>query len=111
MRRKETSLYVNTIQHNILQVFQRRKDGSQDFNQPRDAYRDGFGDLCGEFWWGLKWINILTTDNYWTLRVDLTDFDGATKWAEYDEFDLVGSEDDDYQLDLGKVKVSGSAGT
>ena len=43
-------------------VIQRRKDGSVDFKK-RDwvEYEDGFGDLNGEFWIGLRSMHCLTS--------------------------------------------------
>ena len=41
-------------------VVQRRKDGSVDFNRPWNDYEKGFGDLNGEFWYGLKSMHCLT---------------------------------------------------
>jgi len=39
-----------------MQVFQRRMNGTEDFYRNWQNYRDGFGNLDGEFWLGI--INI-----------------------------------------------------
>ena len=62
-------------------------------------YKNGFGNLNGEFWLGLDKINRLTkTKN--RLRVDLEDTTGKTAYAEYDMF-AVTSERTKYQLSIG----------
>ena len=80
-------------------VFQKRQDGSVDFYRGWADYKNGFGNLNGEFWLGLDKINRLTqTKN--RLRVDLEDTKGKTAYAEYDMF-AVTSERTKYQLSIG----------
>ena len=49
-------------------VIQSRKDGSVDFKK-RDwvEYEDGFGNLHGEFWIGLRSMHCLTSQENWEL--------------------------------------------
>jgi len=80
-------------------VFQKRLDGSVDFYRSWADYKNGFGNLNGEFWLGLDKINRLTkTKN--RLRVDLEDTAGKTAYAEYDMF-AVSSGKTKYQLSIG----------
>ena len=81
-------------------VFQKRLDGSVDFYLKWADYKSGFGDLNGEFWLGLDKIHRLTLDNNSMLRVDLEDFEGETRYAEYNLFGVT-SEKDKYMLILG----------
>ena len=81
-------------------VFQKRLDGSVDFFRTWTDYKQGFGNLNGEFWLGLDKIHSLTSENNSVLRVDLEDFNGTRVFAEYDMF-AVQSEDDKYRLILG----------
>ncbi|KXJ16226.1 Techylectin-5B [Exaiptasia diaphana] len=88
-------------------VFQRRKDGSVDFYRGWNDYKNGFGDLKGEFWLGLNKIHRLTNQRRNRLRVDLEDTKGKTAYAEYSSF-AVTSERSKYKLSLGSY--SGTAG-
>ena len=81
-------------------VFQKRLDGSVDFYRNWNDYKDGFGDLNGEFWLGLDKIHRLTSNKKNTLRVDLEDFEGNTRYAEYKMFGVM-DENDKYKLILG----------
>ena len=80
-------------------VFQKRLDGSVDFYRGWGDYKNGFGNLNGEFWLGLDKIHRLTQTKH-RLRVDLEDTTGKTAYAEYDMF-AVTSERTKYQLSLG----------
>ena len=73
-------------------VIQRRQDGSVDFNRNWAEYRDGFGDLSGEFWIGNENIRTLTESvTTWRLRVDLQDWKNKRAWAIYSGFQITGS--------------------
>ena len=79
-------------------VVQKRLDGSVDFHRNWSDYKNGFGELNGEFWLGLEKIHRLTKSPS-KLRVDLEDFDGKTAYAEYYMF-VVATESKKYQLSV-----------
>ena len=82
-------------------VFQRRRDGSVDFYRGWAEYEDGFGNVKGEHWLGLKKINCLTGARpVAQLRVDLGDFEGHYKYAQYRYFS-VGDSTTNYTLRVG----------
>ena len=54
-----------------------KKDGSVSFNRGWVEYEEGFGDLNGEFRYGLKPLNCLTSQEQWELRIDLTHSNGT----------------------------------
>ena len=70
-------------------VFQRRQDGSVNFNRNWVDYEKGFGSLNGEFWLGLSKIHRLTPDGQNSLQVDLGDFESNTAYAKYSEFEIL----------------------
>ena len=88
-------------------VFQRRQDGSVDFNRYWTDYEDGFGNLTGEFWLGLSKINRLTKKESNTLRIDLGDFSNSKAYAQYTTLS-VGDSTTEYTLTVGGY--SGTAG-
>lgn len=79
-------------------VFQKRFNGSQDFNRTWPEYKNGFGNLNGEFWLGNDNIHRLT-HRHQQLLIELKDFDSFTAHAQYESFS-VDSEKDWYTLHL-----------
>ena len=91
----------------VGQFFRDVLDGSVDFYLGWESYKNGFGDLNGEFWLGNDILHRLTAADDVTLRVDLEDFDGDIRYAEYTTF-KVADEADKYRLLIGGY--SGTAG-
>ena len=82
-------------------VFQRRRDGSENFYRGWTDYVDGFGDLKREFWLGLNHIHCLTSSVLKTeLRIDLADFFGNNRHVQYNFFHINGA-NTNYILGVG----------
>ncbi|XP_075300261.1 angiopoietin-related protein 4 [Opisthocomus hoazin] len=79
-------------------VIQRRTDGSVDFDQLWDAYKNGFGDLRGDFWLGLEKIHHLVQEGRYDLLIELEDWEGNSQVVQF-VFSL-GSESTAYTLNL-----------
>ena len=60
--------------------------GHINFTKTWAEYKNGFGSLSSEFWYGNEFIHLLTANTSATLRVDLVAHDGTTAYAQYDEF-------------------------
>ncbi|XP_072042708.1 tenascin-R-like isoform X1 [Amphiura filiformis] len=88
-------------------VFQRRFDGSVDFYRNWTDYENGFGDVDGEYWAGLRLIHLLTSGNPSILRVELEAFDGDKAYAEYQSFS-VGDSSSNYVLTIGSYSGDAS---
>ncbi|XP_037071415.1 ficolin-2-like [Pollicipes pollicipes] len=90
-------------------VFQRRQDDPEqlDFYRDWQSYRDGFGNVSGQFWLGNELLHRLTARRPQELRIDLEDFEGGHRFAQYGSFS-VSDEADQYRLQLSDF--SGDAG-
>lgn len=79
-------------------VFQRRMDGSVNFNRGWSDYVNGFGNKTGEFWLGLEELHRLTRNRNFELRIDMTEVRSGRHWyANYSSFS-VGPGSDYYRL-------------
>ncbi|XP_043095931.1 angiopoietin-related protein 2a [Puntigrus tetrazona] len=88
-------------------VIQRRMDGSVNFFRNWETYKQGFGNIDGEYWLGLENIYSLTNQGNYKLLVTLEDWSGRKTFAEYASFRLE-TEADFYRLRVGRYH--GNAG-
>ena len=79
---------------------QKRMDGTTDFYRGWSEYKNGFGNIKGNFWLGLDKIHRLTHQQSYKLRVDLEDWDRKTAYAVYSLFG-VADEKNKFKLSLG----------
>lgn len=64
-------------------VFQKRLDGSVNFNRSWSDYKNGFGSVSGEHWLGLETLHDLTTRNHHELLILLDSFNGTSNYERY----------------------------
>ncbi|XP_026991884.2 uncharacterized protein fgl2b [Tachysurus fulvidraco] len=88
-------------------LIQHRFDGSISFNRTWNDYKNGFGNLKGEFWLGNEKIHWLTSTKAMVLRIEFEDLDGIKDYAQYDHFH-VANESQYYRLMI--EGYSGTAG-
>ncbi|XP_030762195.1 angiopoietin-2 isoform X2 [Sitophilus oryzae] len=83
-------------------VIQRRNDYGiprENFNRDWNDYKNGFGDPAKEFWLGNENIYMLTNNEEYALRVELEDFEGNKRYAQYSHFKIY-SEGEYYKLEI-----------
>ncbi|XP_055533788.1 angiopoietin-2-like [Wyeomyia smithii] len=88
-------------------VFQKRQDGSVDFNRTFNEYRDGFGNPRGEHWLGVEKLYQITAGKTCELLILMEDFEGRSAHQLYQNF-RVSNEQTGYKLTLGNS--NGTAG-
>lgn len=87
-------------------LIQRRRVGLTSFDRDWKQYRNGFGTIRGDFWLGNEHIFRLTQQPS-TLRIEMEDWEGQSRFAEYSHFSL-SNELNSYKLFL--ANYSGNAG-
>ncbi|XP_038675080.1 angiopoietin-related protein 5 isoform X2 [Scyliorhinus canicula] len=90
-------------------VFQKRIDGTIEFERTWAEYMDGFGDLGSEFWLGLRNIfHIVNQKNTkFSLLVAFESDDENTAYASYEDF-YIDDENEQFKIHIGQF--TGTAG-
>ena len=89
-------------------VIQRRINGSVDFNRNWTDYVHGFGDLEGEFWYGLEKMHCLTTRDDVEIQFELGNGTEPSLVWTYQLF-RVGDASTNYRLSIGQgLKIKGT---
>ena len=82
-------------------VIQRNnKVGVNIFNRKWKDYEEGFGNLNGKLWYGLKALNCFTETGQWELRIDFQFENNTWSHFHYKQF-KVGSSSAKYPLTIG----------
>ncbi|XP_035829198.1 angiopoietin-related protein 7 [Aplysia californica] len=84
-------------------VIQRRASAAVDFYRDWADYKSGFGDLFGNFWFGLENIHQLTSQEKYELRIDMK-YKGEDYYASYKNFKLSG------ESERYRIHISGFSG-
>lgn len=80
-------------------VIQNRYDGLTDFFRTWNEYKQGFGNIAGEFWMGLDKIYELTSSKLHELMIVMEDFNDVRKVAKYSAF-AISDESSFYSLNI-----------
>ncbi|XP_060582582.1 microfibril-associated glycoprotein 4-like [Ruditapes philippinarum] len=86
-------------------IFHRRMDGSVEFYRNFTEYENGFGNVEGELWLGLKYIKELAEHSSTEIRIDMTRNDSTTGHEACPDFML--TEGTNYTLTIGPCTRSG----
>ncbi|CAH1776492.1 unnamed protein product [Owenia fusiformis] len=101
-------IYCN-MADNGWSVIQRRIDGTVSFyDKIWDEYKNGFGDLNGEFWLGNEKIHELVTLNDYKIRFDLHHPNGTWYYSIHENF-RISNETENYKAYIGSF-LEGTAG-
>ncbi|XP_069108426.1 microfibril-associated glycoprotein 4-like [Argopecten irradians] len=78
-------------------VFANRFDGSVDFYRGWSEYKNGFGNLTGEFWLGFDKLRTVLAAQTMKLRIAMEGYDGSSRYGEYSTF-AIADEASNYRL-------------
>ena len=77
---------MNTTEGGWIVVQRNRAGSTVNFNRNFSDYEQGFGDLTGDFWYGLEELQCLTQRGSWEMRIDYEDRNGTISYLHYRSF-------------------------
>ncbi|KAH8382261.1 hypothetical protein KR009_002586, partial [Drosophila setifemur] len=89
-------------------VIQRRQDGSVNFSRSWKEYKEGFGDVRGEFFIGLEKLHLMTTARPHEIFITLKQIDGNTRYVGFSNFSI--DNENEYYKIINLGSYSGTAG-
>ncbi|KFB45758.1 AGAP012000-PA-like protein [Anopheles sinensis] len=105
---QQTMNYPEVFRRGGWTTIQHRFSGALDFNRSWIDCAKGFGEVGGEFWFGLEKLHHTVRERKHELLVVLEGFDGVMKYAHYSDFSI-GNGTEGYMIKrLGRY--SGTAG-
>ena len=88
-------------------VLLNRQNADVDFDRSWADYKHGFGHVSGNHWLGNEYLFRMTSQRYYKLRIDLSDWEDEQRHAVYSFF-RIGPEFDNYQLLFNEYLASES---
>ncbi|XP_071128201.1 uncharacterized protein [Mytilus edulis] len=101
------SVYCMILNSTKWTVIQRQINGLVSFDESWNKYKEGFGNVNAEYWFGNEYIHALTTNGLHRVHIILEKSNINVRYAEYASF-LVGDESSKYVLNV--TGYSGNAG-
>ena len=83
----------------FIVVQRRRAPFHLPFNRTRNDYKNGFGEVSGEFWLGLEKLYRITNQPYlkYSIRLEMKLTSGVLHYLEYNDF-YIGDEKERYKI-------------
>ena len=91
---------MDTMDGGWIGVQRNKRSGKRTFYKSWKSFEEGFGDLNGEMWYGLKSLNCLTKTGQWELWVDFQFQNKTWSHLHYTQF-KVGDAAAEYPLTIG----------
>ncbi|XP_065902407.1 fibrinogen-like protein A [Dysidea avara] len=79
---------MNTTDGGWMVIQRNRINSTTDFSRNYTEYEQGFGNLSGDFWYGLEALHCFTQRGVWEMRIDYQLATGVTSFLHYNTFSV-----------------------